>query len=160
MESGVGDPIRPMQHRDLDAVVALWDSIVEHHRAIDPVFGLSSDAEIEIRGLLAAQLQDPDLATFVWDEDGGLAGFCAVRIDRAPPILAETVRAEITEIGVLEGQRRRGIAGALASAATDWLSARGVERIEVRVASRNPEGQAFWRALGFSDIVDVLHRRL
>jgi hypothetical protein len=33
-------------------------------------------------------------------------------------------------------------------------------RVEVRVAARNAEGQAFWRALGFGDFVDVLDRRL
>jgi hypothetical protein len=32
--------------------------------------------------------------------------------------------------------------------------------VVVRVAVRNAEGQAFWRALGFSDWMDVLERRL
>ena len=40
------------------------------------------------------------------------------------------------------------------------LRRNGMKRVEVRVASRNPEGQAFWRALGFGDLMDVLHRRL
>jgi hypothetical protein len=35
-----------------------------------------------------------------------------------------------------------------------------VGRVEVRVAARNSEGQAFWRALGFHDLMDVLQRRL
>ena len=34
------------------------------------------------------------------------------------------------------------------------------ELFEVRVASGNAEGQAFWRALGFDDLMDVLHKRL
>jgi len=56
--------------------------------------------------------------------------------------------------------RRRGIGRALAVAATDWVRGCGVQRIEVQVASRNVEGQAFWRALGYGDLMDVLHRRL
>ena len=43
---------------------------------------------------------------------------------------------------------------------TDWLRERGVPRVEVRVAVRNAAGQAFWRALGYDDLVDVLQRSL
>jgi hypothetical protein len=48
----------------------------------------------------------------------------------------------------------------LAAAALDWTAERGVDRVEVRVASGNAEGQAFWRGLGFDDLMDVLQRRL
>ena len=58
------------------------------------------------------------------------------------------------------GARRRGIGSALARAALAWVRERGVARVEVRVAARNPEGQGFWRAQGFSDWMDVLERRL
>ena len=36
----------------------------------------------------------------------------------------------------------------------------GATRVEVRVAAYNDAGQAFWRAQGFGDFMDVLHRRL
>ena len=152
--------IRCAVPRDLDQVAALWTAITEHHGSFDGLFELRSDAGAEIRALLVGQLQSPNVETFVWDGASGLAGFCSVRIDRAPPILAEVVRAENTARGVRADARRRGIGRALVAAAGDWLRSRGVKRVEVRVASRNPEGQAFWRALGFGDLMDVLHRRL
>ena len=149
-----------MERRDLADVAALWTAITAHHADLDPLFTIRSGADAEIRALLAGQLCDPDAAIFVWNDERELAGFCTVRIDRAPPILEEVERAEITDLGVREGARRRGIGRALVGAATDWIAARGVERVEVRVASRNREGQAFWRALGFGDLMDLLHRRL
>ena len=91
---------------------------------------------------------------------GELVGFCAVRIDRAPPILVEVERAQITDLFVVESLRRKGLARALVASALEWVRARRVGRIEVRVVRGNPEGQAFWRSLGFSDLMDVLHRRL
>ena len=109
---------------------------------------------------LLAKLRDPDVAVWVYDEGGDLPGLCIVRIDRAAPILEEVERAEITDLGVREGERRRGIGRVLALHAIGWVQERGVGRIEVQVASRNPEGQAFWRALGFGDLMDVLHKRL
>ena len=72
----------------------------------------------------------------------------------------ESPRAEITDLFVRPEVRRGGVGRALVDAAIAWLVEFGVRRVEVRVLRANPEGQAFWRALGFGEFVDVLHRRL
>ena len=146
--------------RDLDAITALWLALTEHHARRDPLFALRAGADSEARRLLEAQLRDPAVVFFVHAEGAMLDGLCIVRADRAPPIHTETARAEITDLYVSPGRRRRGIAGALLAQALAWTRARGIERIEARVSSQNPEGQAFWRAVGFGDFMDVLHRRL
>jgi GNAT superfamily N-acetyltransferase len=158
--SGGAGAIRRCQPRDLDRVAALWTALTLHHARLDPVFSLRADPGERIRALLASQLRDPNTAIFVVDDAGDLKGFCAVRIDRAPPIFEETERAEITDLGIREGERRHGLGRALVEAAFSWLAERGIGRVEVRVAFRNPEGQGFWRALGFGDLMDVLQRRL
>lgn len=146
--------------RDLDAITALWLALTEHHASREPLFALRAGAAGEARRLLEAQLRDPAVVVFVHAGDTALDGLCIVRSDRAPPIHAETLRAEITDLYVSPDRRRRGIAGSLLAHALVWARARGIERIEARVSSRNPEGQAFWRAVGFGDFMDVLHRRL
>ncbi len=93
------------------------------------------------------------------DEEGDLPGLCIVRVDRAAPILRESERADITDLGVRETARRRGLGRALVGAALEWVEQRGVDRVEARVAAGNSEGQAFWRALGFADFMNVLHRK-
>jgi len=110
--------------------------------------------------LLAATLRDPDAVSFVCERDDSLLGFCTVRIDRAPPIQLEVQRAEITDLMVLASERRRGVGRALVERALGWVKERGVERCETRVASRNADGQRFWRSVGLGDLMDVLHRRL
>lgn len=152
--------IRPAALRDLDRLAALWSALASHHAPLDPLFRLRPDAGVAIRALLESQLRDPDAALFVCELGGDLAGFCAVRALRAPPVFEETERAEIGDLAVRDGRRRRGIGRALAEAALAWVAARGLGRVEVRVASANREGQAFWRALGFGDLMDVLQRRL
>jgi len=164
----------------MERVAELWTEITEHHARLDPFFRQRSDAQgqSELRGLLNALERDPDAAIFVYalgESEAGdaarqssgaaapaadLAGLCIVRIDHAPPILEETERAEITDLGVREVHRRRGVASQLLEAALAWVRAAEVERVEVQVASGNPEGQAFWRARGFGDLMDVLHKRL
>jgi ribosomal protein S18 acetylase RimI-like enzyme len=74
--------------------------------------------------------------------------------------MVEAERAEITELHVNPGERRRGIGRALAESCLDWLTGRGVERCEIRVAAGNDAGRSFWRALGFGAWMDVLQRRL
>ena len=154
--------------QEIDRVAALWAMITEHHAGLDPLFRMRTGAvaEGELRELLRAMARDPDAEILVFDaapsdaEASELVGLCIVRVDRAPPILQETERAEITDVGVRPQVRRQGVARALVEEALDWIRDRGVDRVELQVASGNVEGQAFWRALGFGDLMDVLHKRL
>jgi len=154
------EAVRVAARRDLDRIAELWTALSEHHAGLEPLFALRTGAGGEIRRLLDAQLRDPDTAIFVAEGGGGLRGFCTVRVDRAPPIHAEVERAEITDIAVVAAARRQGVGRRLVGAALGWLRVRGIQRVEVRVAVRNREGQGFWRALGFGDLMDVLHRPL
>jgi len=158
--NSVQDSLRRAGADDLAGLVELWIEVTAHHAALDPLFTLRPNSRPVIERLIRSQLRDSDAAIFVVDSLDSLAGFCCVRVDRAPPILEETRRAEITDLGVRVALRRRGFGRALAAAALDWTAERGVDRVEVRVASRNAEGQAFWRELGFDDLMDVLQRRL
>ena len=145
---------------DLPRLAELWIEITSHHASIDPLFSLRPSAESEVQRLIAALLHDPDATIFVWEAPDDLLGFCSVRVDRAPPVLEETRRAEIIDLGVTAAARRQGIGRELVAAALTWAEDRGVTRVEVRVAARNREGQAFWRSLGFDDLMDVLQLRL
>lgn len=152
--------VRTAGAKDLDRVAALWTAITHHHEPFDPVFRMRRDAGSELREMLGAMARDPDCEIYVYDEAGDLPGMLIVRIDRSPPIMEEVERAEITDLGVREDARRKGIGTALLQAALAWVRASGVSRIEVQVAHANPEGQAFWRARGFGDFMDVLDKRL
>jgi ribosomal protein S18 acetylase RimI-like enzyme len=154
--------VRPARAGDDAAVSALWAALLGEHAARDPAFALRPGTGTGA-GLLAvveALSRDPAAALWVWDGAAGVAGFCAARRQEAPAAAAERRRVEITEIAVAPAARRRGIGTALAQAALDWAAACCAERIEVRVSAHNAAGQAFWRALGFADFVNVLDRRL
>ena len=163
-QAGASSPgqIRPARPQEIDRIAALWSLITDHHASLDPLFRMRRGpvAEGELRELLRALRRDPDAEFFVCDVEGTPVGLCIVRIDHAPPILEETERAEISDVGVRPEWRRRGIARRLVEAAQAWVRERGVARIEIQVASGNREGQAFWRAMGYADLMDVLHKRL
>ncbi|MAG33642.1 MAG: hypothetical protein CL908_22415 [Deltaproteobacteria bacterium] len=154
--------VRIARMQEVDRVAALWALITEHHAGLDPLFRMRRGpvAQGELGELLRALHRDPDAEILVYEEAGTPTGLCIVRIDRAPPILEETERAEITDLGVRPEARRRGIARRLVEEAQAWARDRGVERVEIQVATGNREGQAFWRAMGYADLMDVLHKRL
>ena len=152
--------VRRAEARDLDALADLFVELLAHHAVLEPAFRVRADVRERLPKLLAQQLRDADAAVFVCEEACGLVGFCSVRVERAPSAMLEVSRAEIADLGVRADQRRKGVGRSLVETARSWVRSRGAERLEVRVAVRNPEGQAFWRALGFEGFVDVLHRRL
>jgi len=152
--------VRPAVLQDLDRVAALWTQITRHHEPLDPVFRMRGDADSALRELLGALQRDSDAAIFVFDDAGDLPGMCIVRADQAPPIMQESERAEITDLGVRPDRRREGIASALVECALGWVKDCGIGRVEIQVAKANQEGQAFWRRRGFGDLMDVLHKRL
>jgi len=155
-----GGRVRRATEADLEALTALWIEITRHHRDLDPLFTLRQGAEGTIRSLLSSWLGDRAAGVFVSEPAGEVVGFVCVRIDRAPPILREVERAEITDLGVRRDHRRRGLGRWLVEAALAWVRERNVGRVEVRVVSGNREGEAFWRALGFLDHVQILQRRV
>lgn len=155
----VGGCVRRATRRDRDRVVELWLGLLAHHAPLDPHYRVRPGSEGEWRRLVERLLNRSDAAVFVWEEDGALLGFCSAQLEEAPSVLVEGSRAELTDLMVEPRARRRGIGRALVDAGAGWIRARGVERITVRVASHNSEAQAFWRALGFGDFMDVLQRR-
>ena len=152
--------VREAATRDLDRVAALWTSITHHHQEIDPVFQMRPHADDQIKALLLTLYRDPDAKILVYDHDNDISGLCIVRIDHSPPIMRETGRGEITDLGVREDFRRKGIGTRLVEEALAWVRAAGIARVEIQVAKGNASGQAFWRARGFGDLMDVLHKRL
>jgi ribosomal protein S18 acetylase RimI-like enzyme len=146
-------------------VTALWTALLRYHAELDPALRLRPEAEGQMRRLVRGIFADRDVAVFLGfaapqQSPACASGLCVVQVDRAPAILEEPRRGKISELYVREEARRRGLGTALARAALAHAREHDVRRLEVRVSTRNLEGQSFWRALGFRDFMDVLDLRL
>ena len=150
--------LRRARSADRSSIDALWRSLLALHAKLDPAFRVAGNA-VPARAL-AQLFEQVGTAAFVAETEAGVVAFCAARVEDAPQGLAESRRAEITELFVSEHARRRGLGRALVEAACEWARERGAARVEVRVVAANAAGGAFWRSLGFGAFVDVLDRRL
>jgi len=143
-------------------VTRLWLALGDHQTPFDPAFAQRRDERAwdAAREVVDRLIRDPDAAIFLAERGGHALALCIVRAARAPAVAVEEERAEISDLFVEETERRAGLGRALVDHAIGWVRERRIVRVTVRVAVANPEGQAFWRALGFGDLVDVLQRRL
>ncbi len=146
---------------DEGELVELWRELWDHHVALAPAFALRDRDSAPWVRVVRERLCDGASAIWVAAPAAGpVQGFCVAEIERAAGPLRERQRGVITELAVRPASRRQGIATDLVDAALAWLREAGIGRVEVRVLSRNEGAQAFWRARGFGDFVDVLERRL
>jgi len=103
-----------------------------------------SDAEY------AQILQDDDGAAlrrwiFVVVEEEALLGFIVVKLLRA----GDVIEAEIENLAVAAGARRRGLGAALCGAAVDGLSEAGARVVELEVRAGNGAAIGLYTGLGF-----------
>lgn len=83
-------------------------------------------------------------------EDAGVpVGFASLRL--IPQIESDGPHAELSDLFVDEGRRRRGIGRALMVSAERIARERGSPRLVLVTGFDNPEAQAFYRRLGFED---------
>ena len=59
--------------------------------------------------------------------------------------------AEVLNLAVVEGRRRKGVGGALLKAADEEFRMRGVRRVFLEVRESNATAMAFYRTHGFSE---------
>ncbi|MDH3686544.1 MAG: GNAT family N-acetyltransferase [Myxococcales bacterium] len=157
--SRAGVVVRAADTRELDRLTELHALLVEHHGA-HASFAPVPGAEAAVRAHLGRAHADPAAALWVADAERPLVGFVLVRVLERPPLFAETRRGEVEALFVRPEARRAGVGRALAEAGVAWLREQGLGRVCLEVAAANPEGGAFWRALGFEPSMDVLERRL
>lgn len=156
--------IRRATQRDLSRLAALFAGLLSHHDLGDGRFERASDsagAEDALRSLLAGRLKAQGSLVLLHEvEDGQLDGLCLSSLRVRPPLFEETRRGEIEQLVVRSEARRRGVGSALVEQACTWMRQAGAAAVDVQVARSNAEGQAFWRALGYVDSMDVLEHRL
>lgn len=99
--------------------------------------------------VLAARLADPQCVEtpLVTEVDGRIVGFAGLRI--IPSVFYPNLHAELTELFVEPGYRRRGLGRALIAHAEQLARGRGASQLVVLTAADNGPAQALYRSMGF-----------
>jgi len=149
--------IREGREEDLQSVLRLWLQMADLHSTLDPRLRVRTDAEGQegMRSHLRTLLGSADSRLFVAEVAGveGLAGYLMAHIRTVSPIACPPTCGHVGDICVDERLRRGGIGRALLQAAREWFRERGQTVARLSVAVSNPVSQAFWRAMGATELM-------
>ena len=113
----------------------------------------------QVRAMLKDLIGGPDSTILVAAERGApLLGLATVIVKHAAASSVRDARsfAEIDNLVVREGARRRGVARALVDASIAWAQGRNVRSLEVSVWRFNVGAADFYREIGFEPATERL----
>jgi GNAT superfamily N-acetyltransferase len=148
--------IRPMTEDDADAIADMWLALVAYHQALDPELpGAAPGGQHRYARRIIDRLNDPYTRTLVAENsDGRVIGFVlGMVVDLMQDIFAQQLGGFLADIYVEPDYRRQGVGKALVNGLKDWFREMRITTFEWHVAARNPDGLAFWRAVGGREIM-------
>lgn len=147
--------IRPAVLDDQEAIARLWAGLVAYHHQRDAALPAAAyQGPKRYARRVVQRLDDPHHCVLVAELDERVVGFVlGMVVDLLADIFDQKPIGFLADIYVDETCRRRGIGRALVAALAAWFRERGLRSFEWQVAACNPEGLAFWRAMGGRDVM-------
>lgn len=145
---------------DIPSMAKLWHEKQVLFQQSDQRLLLDSDAVTHWSRAAAEWVQDERSAVYVGIADNDVLGYVVCQLQEAPPGLAPERLGAVTEMTMDLHSTRGGLARALLAAARQWFSRQGTAQIIIYVPRRQPVEQAFWRALGATEWIDVMWMKL
>jgi len=152
--------IRPATRRDIPALVALWEELMEFHRQRDPFFTRAPDGGRIFARFVEENIRNESACVLVAVVDSKIVGYCQGMLDRHPPALALSDFGQILDFGVTAEYRRAGIGQQMFQALCEWFRREGMHRVEVRHSTCNEVGAQFWPKMGFQPYLQTLFLEL
>jgi ribosomal protein S18 acetylase RimI-like enzyme len=154
-----GLPIRNARRGDIPSLLLLWNAMMQENAAADPRLALHPRAKEHMTAEFARWIRDPKHCIVVAEEGGHLVvGFAAASIAPGNGFQVPDPVGVISDCFVARPRRRLGIGRRLTGRVTDLLYEKGVNTVRVAVAIQNKGACAFWKAVGWGDLEEVLER--
>ena len=141
--------IREANESDVAGMIELWAEMMDFHRRLDSIFTVREGGEERFAEFVRGNIASDDACVLVAEQDGSVAGYCQVKILEYPPFLEVERYGHIQNLVVRQEGRRQGIGAGLAEAVCEWLSKKGIGRVELRHSTKNAQTKAFWKKIGF-----------
>ncbi|HEX2906638.1 MAG TPA: GNAT family N-acetyltransferase [Phototrophicaceae bacterium] len=147
--------IRPANADDADAIADLWAQLVAYHQLLDEDMpGAALNGPKRYARRLVQRVDDSYLRTFVAEVDGRVVGFILGSIvDLMPDIFDQEPGGFLADVFVDPHYRRLGVGRRLVAALTAWFREQNIHYFDWNVAVKNPEGRAFWLAMGGRELM-------
>ena len=152
--------IRQASEQDILEIIKLVSCLDKQHEGYDPYFSVKENPE----KLMVVHYQkiiesNKDLC-LVAEENGQLVGYAFGKIEESAEYYKEEKFGMLNEIFVSEACRKKGIANLMLEKMYSWLRIRGVNHIELEVASPNTLAQSIWQKKGFTTYLHKMRKAI
>lgn len=148
--------VRAATSSDIPRLTELWQDKMTLQQQYDQRLRLMSDAGIQWSAALGEWLTDAAYAVFVIERDVQILGYVIGKVQATTPgVLPERV-GMVTDIAFDAHSTQGGLGRTLLQPLREWFAAQGVEQIVAQVPRRSAVEQAFWRALGATEWMNVM----
>lgn len=146
-------PIRPAGAGDWAAAAALIWALNRHEQGIAGDRRTDRGAAVRYLAALRRRVRRGSGQVLLAGAPGAVQGLIAWGVETDPVFVAPPWRrrAQVYDLVVAEGARRRGIGAALLRAVEAEAAARGLRRLAIGVLAGNAEAEAAYRRFGFRD---------
>jgi ribosomal protein S18 acetylase RimI-like enzyme len=153
--------VRAAVQKDLPRVSELAAELVRQHHRLDPQrFMLVEPIAEGYRRFFTGELRRKSALILVAEDEDQLLGYAYATLEsRNWNDLLDAV-GKLNDLYVDPGARRRGVGRALAQAVFAELQHRGVPRLVLMTAWKNPDAHVFFEALGFRRTMLEMTREL
>jgi GNAT superfamily N-acetyltransferase len=152
--------VREAETSDVEAVSALWIELTRLHAQLDPIWAAREGAQATYQQHLCRLMARPDATVQVAASTDLLVGYTAALVARPNPTIKRPPYGLLLDLMVAEAWRLRGVGTRLVRAIESWCRERGLGRLELNVATANPDALRFWRRLGFQGYSQLFFREL
>jgi GNAT superfamily N-acetyltransferase len=155
--------IRGARPADVPALAEIYLSLARHHAALDPAaYRVPERAAVHARFAAELEAAEEEDLHLVAEVDGVVVGqLDAIGGRRRSPGSMRVPRASASiGIAVLDGWRGQGIGTALMRAAEDWARLRGLDVLDLDVATPNDDGRRLYERLGYVRVTETMVKPL
>ncbi|HKQ52111.1 MAG TPA: GNAT family N-acetyltransferase [Pyrinomonadaceae bacterium] len=154
--------VRPATPADLPGIGRLGALLIKVHYDFDPQRFLAAKPETSAgyASFLSAQLEAPDKAILVADDDGHVIGYAYAAIEGYDYMALRGPAGVLHDIIVDPSHRGRGVGRLLLDATLEFFRSRGVPRVVLSTAERNEAAQRLFAGMGFRRTMSEMTREL
>ena len=151
--------VRDARGGDREAIGRLWRELMEHHRSLDSRFTVAPDGEKKYIRHTIVMMHSANARVLVAEsiESGEIVAYIMGELQSRPAIALPGLYGFISDICVLAPWRMRGVGRSLYQEVRRWFVTRKAIAVELYIAESNPSAQEFWREMGLSPFLKLLH---
>ena len=134
---------------DIPQIVHIWKEFVSNHQASFQFFARSPQNSEHYATFLQKKLMETSTLLLISEDINIVNGFIHIEIVNALQGYIKNEYGYIHELIVQESFQGKGIGKMLYKQSIQWLINRKITRVELDIATTNPNAWNFWHALGF-----------